>query len=141
MPRESENRRGNVFLFNTPMPRKSLSLTPLIDVVFILLLFFMLASRMDNWQAASLATFAQQTAHTQTDSEVIVIDIDVTGVSAISGIDVTMMELLNLLQSKIAIDQKQPVTLRPASETTVQMLLHVVDKVRESGVQHLSIEQ
>ncbi|MBO8087018.1 MAG: biopolymer transporter ExbD, partial [Marichromatium sp.] len=34
--------------------RNPISLTPLIDVVFILLLFFMLASHFDQWRALAL---------------------------------------------------------------------------------------
>lgn len=36
---------SNMFVFDTPKPRRKPSLTPMIDVVFLLLVFFMLASR------------------------------------------------------------------------------------------------
>ena len=38
-----------------PLPAAAIALTPLIDVVFILLIFFMLASRFDLWNGFTLA--------------------------------------------------------------------------------------
>jgi biopolymer transport protein ExbD len=41
--------------FDAPAPhRRLISLTPLIDVVFILLVFFMLASSLIKWQAVEM---------------------------------------------------------------------------------------
>ena len=48
-----------------PRRRRSISLTALIDVVFILLMFFMLTSTFSQWQALSL-TSASADTHAQT---------------------------------------------------------------------------
>lgn len=39
-----------------PRPKRRINLTPLIDVVFILLVFFMLASSLADWRSIGLAT-------------------------------------------------------------------------------------
>jgi biopolymer transport protein ExbD len=44
-----------VFTFAAPRPRRRISLTPMIDVVFLLLVFFMLAARFGVEQAIPLA--------------------------------------------------------------------------------------
>jgi len=48
--------------------RKKISLTPLIDIVFILLLFFMLSSSFKRWQVIDL-TSAQASEHPGDESE------------------------------------------------------------------------
>lgn len=45
-----------MFAFAAPRPRRRISLTPMIDVVFLLLVFFMLAARFGVEQAVPLAT-------------------------------------------------------------------------------------
>ena len=43
-------------LLRRPQPKLVLSLTPLIDVVFILLIFFMLVSQFSDWHEISFST-------------------------------------------------------------------------------------
>lgn len=53
-----------MLLKTPPRRRLSISLTPLIDVVFILLVFFMLASQFADWKAYELPTLSVDTTAT-----------------------------------------------------------------------------
>ncbi|MFC3228017.1 ExbD/TolR family protein [Marinibaculum pumilum] len=52
-----------------PLPGAAIALTPLIDVVFILLIFFMLASRFDLWNGFNLALGPAEAAGSQVDGD------------------------------------------------------------------------
>ena len=56
---------SEMFAFDTPRPRRRPSLTPMIDVVFLLLVFFMLAARfgMDTHLPLNAAGTAQGAAY------------------------------------------------------------------------------
>ncbi len=57
-----------MFEFDTPRPKTIISLTPLIDVVFILLLFFMLATKFDTEHALAIAAVSGTATHSSSDS-------------------------------------------------------------------------
>ncbi|GAB3671773.1 ExbD/TolR family protein [Salinisphaera aquimarina] len=61
-----------------PRRKHSISLTPLIDVVFILLVFFMLATSFTDWRPITLATGTSQATPGQTPPAVVRINADGT---------------------------------------------------------------
>lgn len=60
---------NNSFSLTSRRKRKGISLTPLIDVVFILLLFFMLTSSFKKWQTLDMPVAAESKQLLSTDSE------------------------------------------------------------------------
>ncbi|MEM1144587.1 MAG: biopolymer transporter ExbD [Pseudomonadota bacterium] len=116
--------------------QKSLiSLTPLIDVVFILLVFFMLASSFLDWQTLSLdATSAAKTAVSEAEPFII----RVNGDSLILS-----QQPLSLEATVAAAIQREPVTktvnLQPVGDTTVQQIVAVLDALSQAGVTPLKM--
>ncbi|MFN2361114.1 MAG: ExbD/TolR family protein [Marinobacter sp.] len=112
-----------------------ISLTPLIDVVFILLIFFMLASSFMDWRALSLDTSA---AGQPTPSEHMpfVVQISEQNVQ-LNGDAVTLAALIDQALSRQSVDQ--PVSLQPLADTRVQSVVTVLDALNAAGVQPLKL--
>ena len=83
-----------VFEFKSEPRRTSISLTPLIDVVFILLLFFMLATRFEVWQADNVSTTAVATVGSAADTrQAIVITVAADSSLSFEGTILTTAQL------------------------------------------------
>jgi biopolymer transport protein ExbD len=112
-----------------------ISLTPLIDVVFILLLFFMLSSTFSRWQQIPLQTPAASESQTprlavlkiQSNTGEIVIDGNTVRVSNAD-------ELQRIVQQYA----ESRLVLMAAKGITVQTIVNVMDALKQSGASHIS---
>jgi biopolymer transport protein ExbD len=109
-----------------------IGLTPLIDVVFILLVFFMLATRFSEWQQAPLQVRAAGAAG----AEESVARLHLTGADhlQVDGREMTVAELPAWLGRHR--DSRLVVTTE--SEVTLQTLVRVTDIIQASG--HPSVD-
>jgi len=127
-----------MFDFRASAPRRPLSLTPLIDVVFILLLFFMLASNFDQWHAVGVSSSTVATV--PSDKPASVIQLQDNGTATLDGALLSDSKIASALRGRVATDTAHRVRLIPAKATTVQQLMGQVDLIRGTGVEHLGIE-
>ncbi|GAA3962947.1 ExbD/TolR family protein [Allohahella marinimesophila] len=112
-----------------------ISLTPLIDVVFILLVFFMLASSFLDWRVLSMDTSAAGPA-APTDLEDFVVRVQGDDV-LVDGAAVSLDQLTLQLTARQPADQ--PVSLLALGDTTVQQVVRVLDRLDAAGIQPLKV--
>ncbi|RMG05365.1 MAG: hypothetical protein D6726_01425 [Nitrospirae bacterium] len=112
-----------------------LNIAPLVDVVFLLLLFFMLASRMVSQPVVDLNLPESKTA---TDGELRTIDMYV---SARGGIRLNgkVVALRNLSDNLKVQDKSLPLYIHADRDVTLQLLISVIDEIRKSGRSDFSI--
>lgn len=126
-PRLASNRRR----------RALISLTPLIDVVFILLVFFMLASSFLDWRAIDLSAPAEATSGSSMEGALL-IEIREDGLR-LSGQSLDLEDLAAQIQARVADNPEQRVLVRPAEGVTLQQAVEVLDRVAKTGVAELSL--
>lgn len=129
-----------MFDFKSESRRAGISLTPLIDVVFILLLFFMLATRFEVWQADSVstsATVADGPALDNLDSIVIMVAADSSII--LDGASLTPGQLGKELVRVNEEASDTLVTLHADTGTSVQQLYDVIDLVKTSGLRRMQL--
>ncbi|MCH8543966.1 MAG: biopolymer transporter ExbD [Alcanivorax sp.] len=114
----------------------TIGLTPLIDVVFILLVFFMLATRFGAWQDLPLQV--SSTATTPVTSDMEVRHIQVLGEDRVQ-LDDESMDLAALRRALMA-DNRQPTRVTAADDASVQAMLQVVDVLQAAGLQDARLE-
>lgn len=115
--------------------RNRISLTPLIDVVFILLMFFMLTSSFTREKQLELsAPVASQEQQVVTEVERLVVDAS-GGLESVRsmGQELSDDRLRELLAGG------HPVVLQPHREATVQHIVSAMSRLRELGVSRLSL--
>ena len=118
--------------------KQELNVAPLIDVVFLLLIFFMLASTFIKPEAIDLMLEGSSTAGGSAE-EMLNIEVVVDGTIRLNGLRLSMPQLETELASRIQGDQTRPVTIKAAAEVPVQTLVNIMDRVRAAGTNNLRL--
>lgn len=121
----------------TERRRNLISLTPLIDVVFILLVFFMLASSFLDWRAIDLSPPVKAGGGTMIDG-VLLVDVG-TDSLRLSGEAMELEALADRVGSQVSARPDRTVIIRPGAEVTLQRTILVLDRLRAAGVQDMSL--
>lgn len=131
--------------------RSGISLTALIDVVFILLMYFMLTTSFTSEKQLELASpVASQVPLTTIPQQVLLGvagELSVLGASAdnLSDPDVTSTltnkksSLTALEYLKSTLDASQPVVIRPAPDADVQTVITAITQLKALGLSQLSL--
>jgi biopolymer transport protein ExbD len=113
------------------------SLTPLIDVVFILLVFFMLASSLLQWRAIELDASAR-TAAAPSENAPFIVDFRNDGIR-IGSETVALDTLMQRAAAEIAEEPDRRVLVRPAEGIVLQDAIVVLDRLKAAGVTNMSL--
>jgi biopolymer transport protein ExbD len=122
---------------SVPRRRARVSLTPLIDVVFILLVFFMLASSLLDWRSIELDASAK-TAAAPSKSDSVIVDVRPDGIR-LGGETVALDTLTERLRQRIAKTPDQRVLVEPAPGVVLQNAIVVLDRLSDAGVTNMSL--
>jgi len=115
-----------------------LDIAPLIDIVFLLLVFFMLTSTFLVPEAIELE-LPESSSATVTENTPITISLNETGQLALNGEPIELGQLRTAIEPLLKQDADTPITLRSAAHTEVQQLLNVMDEIRVSGGSNIAL--
>lgn len=118
--------------------RNNMSITPLVDVVFLLLLFFALTLHFSPEEAISVELPTSSSAKQQAETEII-LTVPPEGMIRLNGKDVPSQFLETELASLRKIDEKQAVQVRADQEVEVGKLVAIIDAIRNAGFQHFDL--
>lgn len=118
--------------------KRAISLTPLIDVVFILLLFFMLSSNFMHWKQVDLSSpTSEPTDPDQKDIQVVTIlndggELDFAG---------TAVHISNTEQLKAMIAEQPDAVyaIKVDSDVMTQSVITLLDELKAAGAKHVSL--
>lgn len=127
-------------LGSEPPPPRLIALTPLIDVVFILLVFFMLASSFLDWRAVDLRLTAGA-GETSSESEVLLVRLLADGSVSLNGAGLTESELEEQVLAAVAEDGDLPLIVRPEAGVELQRAVSLLDLLRRAGVTNVSLSR
>ncbi|MFA5539335.1 MAG: biopolymer transporter ExbD [Gemmobacter sp.] len=121
-----------MFNFGEPRPRRRPNLTPMIDVVFLLLIFFMLVSRFGADRVVPLMAAGEGDGWSGPPRLVSI----APGGLALNGVPVAPEGLAAALAPLVA-DPSDPVILRPQEGVSVQETVLVMDLLGAAGFSRL----
>ncbi|WP_282605557.1 biopolymer transporter ExbD [Pelagibius sp. Alg239-R121] len=127
-------------LKDEPPSLRLIALTPLIDVVFILLVFFMLASSFLDWRAVDLRLSAGS-GTASTEDKVLVIHILVDGSITLDNNSVTARELEQQVAAELAEKASVPVIVRPEAGVELQRAINLLDLLKRAGAANVSLSR
>lgn len=113
-------------------------MTPLIDVVFLLLIFFMLTTNFVN-QRGILLQIPSKTGVKSTWQDAILIRPDKDGTVRINAQKIQTAQLDNQLKPLLAASTNKKIIVQPYRNVELQTLVSVLDKVRNSGAVEISL--
>lgn len=117
--------------------RAVISLTPLIDVVFILLVFFMLASSFLDWRSIELGAPGDAGAGAGFEGAMLV-EIRADGLR-LAGHAASLEEVEARLAKRLADKPDQRVLVKPAAGVALQRAVDVLDRLSRAGVRSPSL--
>lgn len=121
-----------MFEFGADRPRRRPNLTPMIDVVFLLLVFFMLASRFGTDMTLPLTVAGQGTGYSGPPR---LVDISPDTV-ALNGGPIAPEALADALAA-LTEDPGDAIVLRARDEATLQQVIAVMDLLKAAGFTRL----
>jgi len=119
-----------------------LNLTPLIDVVFLLLIFFMVSTTFEKTARLKVDLPEASAQAVQQSNNKIVIGIDAKGRYYINDRQLvnTQIKTLKLALTKVSGDNKEmPIVLRADAKTPHQSVVRAMDAASQLGLTRLSI--
>lgn len=121
-------------MFEDPVRRRGMaSLTPLIDVVFLLLIFFMLTTSFLQTQSLAVVTPAPSVDELPTDARVIEIWLLGDDTIAIEGQTVPREALSDALKQALGERTDLTVTILAEKGSKTQALIAAIEAARQSG--------
>ncbi len=123
---------------STRRRRSLISLTPLIDVVFILLVFFLLGSSYLDWRSIQLVPPATARASLPPEPRMMLVEIRPDGLR-LSAEPVSPDVLVDRLQPHLRRFPDLLVLVQPTHGVTLQETVHLLDALSAAGVARLSL--
>lgn len=120
-----------------PRRRRRLNLTPMIDVVLLLLVFFMMVSRFGGLQGMPLAVAGGGAGQWSGPPRLVTLGAD--GV-ALNGVALPVAALVERLRPLMA-SEADPVVLRTGEGAPVQAMVDVLDALRAGGMTHVIVAE
>lgn len=118
---------------STPM----IGLTPLIDVVFILLVFFMLASSFLDWRGFEMSVAVREgSAARAADIAPVTLEVSGNGAVSMNGAAVPIDTLADRILHK---HKGAHIFLQPVNDATLQQLIHLLDALGKGGVRNVDL--
>lgn len=119
--------------------RKVPSLTPLIDIVFLLLVFFMLTAHFVKDEVLDISLPDAESALQLKDEKLLEVLIKKGGVISINKEIIAKEKIYDYFQEKLpAMDNKQ-VILRGDTKTELGLVVSIMDAARKAGAKSLDI--
>lgn len=121
-------------------PQRRLGLTPLIDVVFLLLIFFMLASTLTGERTLGLEVAGASRA-ADTEAEPLRVLLSADGQVSLAGAPVALARLTSALREALAVDAGHAVRVVPDPDASLQRIVDVLERTEAAGAAHVTLER
>lgn len=117
-----------------------LEMAPLVDVVFLLLIFFMLTSTFIKPEHIELDLPNAESANPLEKDKALQITIDKEGELFTEGKKTTLEDLHPIIESHLKEGPEKQVVIRSDGSAPIKVMVSVMDKVRVLGGSNLSLE-
>ena len=118
------------------LSKQELNVAPLVDIVFLLLIFFMLASSFIKPEAIDLMLEGDRST-TVVSKEPLIVQITTDGTIRLNGLRLSLAQLHIEMAERIKGNETREVTIKAETTVSVQALVHLMDQIRKAGVNSL----
>ncbi len=134
---------AQITLRQATAPRVLISLVPMIDVMLILLVFFMVTStylNLDMIPAAERGDDGETTAAAPSEgATALLIRLGADGQPAVRGVKLSLTDLQALIRTRLADAPLTPVVVLPSGVAEMQALITVMDAATQAGATRLRV--
>ena len=115
-----------------------LNVAPLIDIVFLLLIFFMLASTFIRPESIDLVIHGPTSAASAPEKPLLV-QIASNGSIKLNGLILSLRDLEMELRARTVGSLEPTITIQTEDDVSVQLLVQVMDEINTAGLNNISL--
>lgn len=119
-------------------PRPRMNIAPLIDVVFLMLIFFMLTSTFIDTASIDLSVSRSGPAAAAA-GDMLLVDVRRDGEVRLNGLTLGLEDLGPELAARVGAQVDTPVALRAEARVPVQRLVAVMDRIQGVGMSNIRL--
>jgi len=116
-----------------------ISLTPIIDVVFILLIFFMLATNFQKFNQVDITISNEKAAPSSLDKDLFVIKFNNSDNYKLNNVSYSLDELKINIKKSLHENSDYMVILKPSDKTKLQKIFNVLESLKKDNIENISI--
>ena len=116
-----------------------INVAPLIDIVFLLLIFFMLTSEFTDFKTIDMISPNQSSTNIQNNDLPIIINLSENGLIEIDKIEIKLEDLSEIIQMKLLNSNNKKIVISTLNKTKINNLIIVVDTIRSLGIENIAL--
>ena len=117
-----------------------ISLTPIIDVVFILLIFFMLATNFRSFNKTDIKLSNESASISQSDKQIYLVEFNKKGEFKLNNVSLSLVDVKDkILEGIKANDDEYMVIIKGSKDTNVQDVLNVIAKFKTNEIDNITL--
>ena len=126
-------------LFTKEKKNIEINVAPLIDVVFLLLIFFMLASEFTDFKTIDMISPNQSEIDQPESNLPLIINLSEKGDITIDSKEVSFNKLTQTVKDKLSNKKETKIIISTPNETKVNILIKIVDTIRGLGIENIAL--
>ena len=117
-----------------------ISLTPIIDVVFILLIFFMLATNFQSFNKTDIKLSNESASTSQSDKQIYLVEFNKKGEYKLNKKNLSLVDIKNKIVEGIKENEDEyMVVIKGSKDTDVQDVLNVIAKFKMNQISNITL--
>ena len=116
---------------------KKINLTPIIDVVFILLIFFMLATNFQDFSQTDIELSSESSQSISSDKKMYVISVDKDKNYKLNDNKIHVNDIKAKVLTSIRSKEEHMVILKPEDDVNMQIILSVMEDFNNSKISNM----
>ena len=116
-----------------------ISLTPIIDVVFILLIFFMLATNFQSFNQTDIKLSNEEASTSQSDKRIYLVEFNKEGEFKLNKARMSQKSIKNKILDSKKNDEEYIVVIKGAKDTEIQDILNVIADFKKNDIKEITI--
>ena len=126
-------------LFSKEKKSIEINVAPLIDIVFLLLIFFMLASEFTDFKTIDMISPNQSNKDIAKTNLPIIINLSSDGIITLDQKIIKLSNLANTVTKKLINTTEKKIIISTPNETKINLLIKIVDKIRSLGIENIAL--
>ena len=114
-----------------------INLTPIIDVVFILLIFFMLATNFQDLSQTDIELSSESSKSMSSDKKMYVVSIDKDKSYMLNDKSLHLNDIKAKILSSVRSEEEHLVVIKPNDDVNMQLILSVMEDFKNSDINNL----
>ena len=116
-----------------------ISLTPIIDVVFILLIFFMLATNFQSFNQTDIKLSSEQASISQSDKRIYLVEFTKNGEFKLNKETMSQRSIKNEILDSKKNEEEYIVVIKGVKDTEIQDVLNVIADFKKNEINEITI--